>query len=304
MIETKSAAVTSKQGQPVTTLSVGICDEISEATLSIYGSLIPSAGAWEQYETILLISSPVKRPGRKLNIKARTLVEIDPDIGEAEWLRRWMQRENCAINENFPADLFDIERIIQAPMRLQFTLASLDGFIRGSPSQIYTGYLSVILTRLNLVLLWTRRQLFSMECCGTPIYANTSSNRCEQCGTYDVDLRINPNLVAELADETGGVSWVSGADGTNAENSFKAVSTTKRQHSKVLWTDEAWTQLLGRSPEQLAGLVGTGDPAQAQHNLVLLRYLEQRLMFMRVILLVGWTGDNLGGRLAVLSVVG
>ena len=285
-------------------LSIGVCDESSEATLCIYGSVIPSARLWKPYETVLLISSPGKRPGRRLNIKARTLVEIDPDIAEAKLLRRWMQREKCGINERFPTDIFDVECTIQAPMRLQFTLAGLDSFIRASPSQIYTGYLSVILTRLNLVSLWMRGRLFSMECCGMPIYANTSSSRCGLCGTNDKDLRINPNLVGEMADETGAVSCAAGQDEKDAMNSPKAYGTTKKQHSKILWSDEAWKQLLGRSPEQLARLCDARDDARRQHNFVLLRYLEQRLIFMRVILLVGWTGDHLGGRLAVLSVVG
>ncbi len=136
-----------------------------------------------------------------------------------------------------------------------------------------------------------------------PIYANASSSCCEQCGTRDIDLRVNPNLVGEMADETGAVSCMSGPRERDAKNS-PGVKTIKKQHGKILWTDEAWTQLLGHSPEQLAELSDTGDPAKAQHNHVLLEHLEQRLMFMRVILLVGWTGDNRGGRLAVLSVVG
>jgi hypothetical protein len=290
----------------VTTLSVCICDQSTEATLSICHPLIPSAQGWEQYRTTLLISSPGRQPGRKLSIKARTLVEVDPDIDEAAWVRQWVQRENCPVNEHFPADLFDIESTVQAPLRLQFTLASLDSFIRASPWQTHTGYLSVILTSLNIVSLWKRGQLFSMECCGVPIYANARSSRCEQCGTSEVHLRINPNLVAEMADETGAVSsGVSGPEVQSAESppphTFDII---KKQGSKILWTDEAWTQLLGRNPEQLAALCETVDPAKARDNFSLLRYLEQRLMFMRVILVVGWTGDQRGGRLAVLSVVG
>jgi hypothetical protein len=259
---------------------------------------------WKQHETTLLISSPGRRPGREILINARTSVEIDPNIDEAGWLRRWVQRENCPINEQFPSDLFDAESTAQAPSRIQFTLASLDYSIRASPLRTYTGYLSIVLMRLTLVSLWSRGQLFSIECCGMPIYSNTSTSHCEQCGTYRMDLRINPDLVGEIADETGAVCCISRIEEGNARDRSQATDDTKKQHSKILWTDEAWTQLLGRSPKQLAGLCDTGDPAKFQDNLVLLRYLEQRLMFMRVIILVGWTGDNQGGRLAVLSVVG
>lgn len=288
----------------MSTLSIGICDESTEATLSMYGPLIPSGKSWEQLETILLISSPGRRPGHKLSIKARTLIEVDPDIGDAEWLRRWVQREKCPVNENFPADIFDVDTAAQAKLRLQFTLADLDAFVRASPSQTYTGYVSVILMRLAIVSLWRQGQLFSMECCGMPIYANASSSRCEQCGTYDIDLHINPNLIGEVADETGSISCASAQGDPRFSNFPRAVTSTKKHHSKILWTDEAWTQLLGRSPEQLAALCHQVNPAKAQSNIMLLKYLEQRLMFMRVILLVGWTGDHLGGRLAVLRVVG
>ena len=62
-----------------------------------------------QHETTLLITSPGVRPDRKLSIRACTLVEFDPDIAEAEWLRKYVQREECPINEHFPADLFGVE---------------------------------------------------------------------------------------------------------------------------------------------------------------------------------------------------
>ncbi|KAF7511812.1 hypothetical protein GJ744_003543 [Endocarpon pusillum] len=309
---------TSKEGDPVRTLNVVICDQSSEATLSVSGPVVSSAILWKEHSTILLLSSPAKRLGYNLTITARSLVEINPNVSEAEHLRRWSQHENCPINEPFPVALFDIEAIAHAPIRLQFTLASLDSFIRASPSQPHTGYLSVILTKLHLLSLWKRQQLFSMQCrCGQPIYANVRSGHCAACDTSEIKLRINANLVSEMTDETGAISSTSfflpSTSPHPPPNRSKTtqVPSMSRQHSrrpsKILWTDEAWTQLLGRSPEQLAKLVlDTGDgSAQAQHNLNTLRYLEQRLMFMRVILLVGWTGDDEpGGRLAVLGVVG
>jgi hypothetical protein len=312
-LELNFASVLSKVDTPTITLPINVSDQTTQTTLSLYSSLIPSVRTWTPHLTILLITSPsIRRPGsRNLSVNSRTIIEIDPTIPEAESLRRWAQRENCPINEHFPTSLFDdVESISQAPLRLQFTLASLDSFIRASPSQIYNGYLSVILTKLNLVALWDRGHLFSMECCSMPIYANVSRGRCEQCGTCDVVLRVNPDVVGEVADETGAISLTTAPEReTNSKNPpGKAIISDggKKQHSKLLWTDSAWTQLLGRGPEELAQLSdnATGQPPGAQQNGVLLTYLEQRLMFMRVILLVGWTGDHMGGRLAVLSVVG
>jgi hypothetical protein len=303
--DAKCAPVRSKHGNPITTLSVGICDDSTEATLSLYGPLISSAREWEQYSTTLLISLHGRRAGRKISIKARTTIEVDPDIGEAEWLRRWVLRDNCSVNEPDPSDLFDIQSTIESPLRLQFTLASLGSFVQASPSQTYTGYLSVILTQLNLIALYKRKQLFSMECCGMPIYSNATKSRCEQCGTNDIDLRINPNLVGEIADETGAISCsATETEASGQGSSPRHINSSRRQHSKILWTEAAWTHLLGRNPDQLAELCNVTDSANERENAVLLKYLQQRLMFMRVILLVGWTGEIMGGRLAVLDVVG
>ena len=303
-------------------LSVDICDETSEATLSLFGVLTTSAREWEQHKIILLISSPAKRPGGKVSIRARTVVEIDPDMDEAKSLRRWIERENCPINENFPSHLFNMALIHKLRTRLQFTLSTLNSHIRASPCQEHTGYLSVILTQLHLISLWTRHQLFSMECsCSHSIYANTQRSSCQQCGTQNITLRLNPNLIAEMADETGAISCLA-AGGIGATTPFPTQTAAvfskqqqqqqqrlhcPEQRSKLLWTDQAWTQLLGRSPDHIAALANittTTDPARGQRNLLFLRHLEQRLAFMRVILLVAWTGEQLGGRLAVLEVVG
>lgn len=286
------------------TISICICDESTEATLSAYGTLIKSAQEWVQHETILLITSPGGRPGRKLSIRARTMIEINPNISESAWLRRWMQRVICPINDHFPADLFDVESSTHAPVRLQFTLANLDSFVRASPSRTHLGYLSVVVTELNLLSLWNRGQLFSMECCGLPIYANAINGQCDRCGRSHVHLRINPNVVGEMADETGAVSCTSRSGHSFTTKLASAGDCMKQHHSKILWTDEAWTLLLGRTPEQFVALWDNEDGEKTQHNAALLSYLEQRLLFLRVILFVGWTGDSHGGRLAVLSVVG
>lgn len=60
---------------------------------------------------------------------------------------------------------------------------------------------------------------------------------------------------------------------------------------KLIWSDEAWEQLLGRNAE---GLAAASSSAQ------LLRYLENRLLFLRLALLFGWSGDV--GKIVVLGV--
>ena len=61
--------------------------------------------------------------------------------------------------------------------------------------------------------------------------------------------------------------------------------------SKLIWSPTAWTQLLGRSAEDLA---------KAAENVVLIKYLENRLLFLRIAVLFGWSDQV--GRLCVLGV--
>jgi len=63
---------------------------------------------------------------------------------------------------------------------------------------------------------------------------------------------------------------------------------------KLLFSDRAWRSLLGREP---AGLLKLGEDE--------MKYLSDRLLFCRVTLLFGWTGDEsvAGGRICVLDVI-
>ena len=105
----------------------------------------------------------------------------------------------------------------------------------------------------------------SLHSCGVPLFANATAAKCKNCDSI-VPLRINPRLVGTLTDETGSIL-----------------------PGKLLWSDEAWQQLLGRTTEQLAA-------ASSQ----VLKYLEHRLLFLRVHLMFGWSEE--AGKLSVLRV--
>ena len=287
----------------MTVVEVGVSDQSASATLLLYRMLIPSAETFKSYHTILLISSPVHRSGARISTCFRSQIEVDPDIAEAEYLRKWVRRDNCPINENFPEDLLDTDVVENSPMRLQFTLASLNEFVVARPREMYAGYLSVLLADVYLMGLYKKKRLFSMECCHMPIYGNNEKGRCGQCGIL-IHLRINPDLVREMADETGSISSATQTPRNRIGCSQKTLNLGRRNHSKVLWSDEAWTQLLGRSIEAFADLsADVGAQETRQQNVELLRYLEERLQWMRVILLVRWSGEYAGGRLAVVKVV-
>ena len=290
-----SCLVTAKNGGLTSTISIGVCDRSGHATLTLYRLLIPSAQMWQPQKTTLLLSSPKYYPSGRLTATSASQIEVDPDMREAEILRKWVQREHCAVNESFPEHLFDLETIEDSLNKLQFTLATLHSYIDAAPSQTYTGYISVLLSRLNLVHLYIRQQLFSMECCNMPVYGNEMEGICGQCGEC-VELRVNPDVVGELADETGSIySNIVPARGT-VSHASKLNTRQDSKHSKIMWSDKAWTRLFGRTPAELAA------HCAAEQAYDFMQLLEQRLSWMRLILLIGWTGEYGGGRLAVLNV--
>ena len=81
----------------------------------------------------------------------------------------------------------------------------------------------------------------------------------------------------------------------------RSASNTDGLRSRLFWTDEAWPQLLGRSPQDLNLLTeNSPDPTEPQ-SIDLIKDLEQRLAFMRVIL-VCQRGETPGEHVAVVRV--
>lgn len=109
----------------------------------------------------------------------------------------------------------------------------------------------------------------SGECCGMAVYANAASAPCRGCDK-PIALRVNPRVLGQVVDETGAVGG-----------------------GKLLFSDRAWEDLLGRDAEALVGMEGEA-----------IKYLSDRLLFCRVTVLFGWTGDErkAGGRICVLGV--
>ncbi|KAI9872923.1 MAG: hypothetical protein M1830_001057, partial [Pleopsidium flavum] len=265
---------TTKKGNPAEKLDIKVFDDTSEATLTLWGCVSTSAADWKPSHTILLISSPASKvDGRVwLSLRRATQVDVDPCMADADWLRafarRLIKREH--VNEPFPEGVYDTEAIMSSENRMLFNLAEVDDFARAAPSgtsllslhptrtelliETVMGYLNVILMELNLVTLHQRHMLFCTECCGVPLFANATTTRCKQCESV-VALSINPRLVGSLYDETGRISC-----------------------GKMIWSTEAWEHLLGRTAEELVSC-----------NEDSLSHLENRMLFLRVTLLFGWS---------------
>ncbi|KAI9695113.1 MAG: hypothetical protein M1820_008881 [Bogoriella megaspora] len=155
--------VTSKNGTTNSLVNVITFDDTSEATLTLWNATTVSAAHWKPSSTILLISKPGWKIDHRarLSLTASTQIEVDPNMTDADWLRKFAQRI-------------------------------------------------------------TRRQ-----------------------------------SVGSVIDETGCIA-----------------------SGKLIFSDFAWEQLLGRTAQQLV-----------DSNAELLKYLEQRMLFLRVTLVFGWAAE-------------
>ncbi|KAF1994902.1 hypothetical protein P154DRAFT_501038 [Amniculicola lignicola CBS 123094] len=248
---------TNKKGITSELINIGVFDDTAEASLTLYGPMCTSASTWQPSHTVLLISNPGWRIDRiaKLSLAANTRVDIDPEMSDALWLRSLAQRltKKEHVNPPFPDGVFDTAAAETAAVRILYTLADIDEFARANPKERFMGYISVLITELNIVTIYRRRMLMCTECCGIPLFANTTSAICKQCNKT-IPLRINPKILGPLLDETGQIA-----------------------SGKLIFSPDAWTQLLGRTAEQLA-----------ETDIDVLRYLEHRLQFLRVSLGFGW----------------
>ncbi|KAF7191438.1 hypothetical protein HII31_07461 [Pseudocercospora fuligena] len=284
--------VTRRDESVTENVTLQVHDDTAEATLGLWGTVASSPASnhneevggnatgqqlatdgWKAGHTVLVLQSPGWKIGRStyFSLTSATIVDVDPVIPDADWLRRWSarQRSREAVNPAFPEGVFDLETIATGPVRCLFTIANLDEFARCAPGETFQGYMSLLIMEVKFLQYWKRQMLLSGECCTIPIHANALSAACKGCDKQ-VPLRLNPRIIGQVIDETAVI------DG-----------------GKLLFSDHAWRELLGRGPEDLL---------QMQHDE--LKYLADRMLFCRITILFGWTGDEskAGGRICVLGV--
>lgn len=162
-----------------------------------------------------------------------------------------------------------MDAVTTGPIRCLFTIAELDEFARCAPNETFQGYLSLVIMETRLLDLWRRNMLLSNECCNIPIYANALTVNCRGCD-QQIQLRLNPKVLGQVIDETGAISA-----------------------GKMLFSEQAWRDFLGG---------GADDLLQLGYDEI--KYLSDRLLFCRITVMFGWTGDEsrAGGRICVLGV--
>ncbi|KAM5506899.1 hypothetical protein McanMca71_001804 [Microsporum canis] len=295
---------TNSNKQIVPTIDIGVTDGHSKACVGLYGEAMRSAMKWIPNSTVLLISNASWKPGSRLYMTSLTFIEVDPDIIEAEELKKLATRTAVHVNPPFPTDLFDVEEFESSIQKIKFTLADVDE-LASSTRTDFMGYASVVLLDINLAALYKQNCLFCAECCTVPIFSNYKAASCGQCEA-EVKLRLNPQIVGSIVDETGMIScfppMFNHATGSDARLSV-AGQTTKVNHMKrkgtspLLWSADAMHQLLGCD---IADILIDHDDESAE-ILISLRLLEARLMYSRIILLFGWCSTD--QKMAICKVI-
>jgi hypothetical protein len=100
------------------------------------------------------------------------------------------------VNPAFP-DVHGVKGYENVAVRVLYTLADIDAFARSNPREQLVGYISVIITQLNIVTPFKRNMLLCNECCGIAVFANELEGKCKGCENA-VKLRINPRIVSFL----------------------------------------------------------------------------------------------------------
>ncbi|OAL66057.1 hypothetical protein A7C99_3161 [Trichophyton rubrum] len=160
---------TNSNNQTVPTVDVGVTDGHSRASLGLFGEAMKSGMKWIPNSTVLLISNASWKPGSRLYLTSFTLIDVDPESIEAEELKRLAARRAEQVNPPFPTDLFDVEEFESSVQKIKFTLADIEEF------------------------------------CNVPIFSNSNEAFCGQC-ELEVRLRLNPQIIGSIVDETGMIS--------------------------------------------------------------------------------------------------
>ena len=88
------------------TVEVIVFDDTYEVVLALWEAITSSAATWKPSYTILLLTNPGYRGDRKarLCINAETVVDVDPAMYDADWLRQHGQKQakRDHVNPPFP----------------------------------------------------------------------------------------------------------------------------------------------------------------------------------------------------------
>jgi hypothetical protein len=176
------------------------------------------------------------------------------------------------INAVIPEDILGLYGQLREGVRRQMTFKLLLSQIDLLPRATHLMYVSALLMEFRLTKLWEVGEMYCLPCpaCGNVVYGNALVAGCGGCDDPRgrvVELRLNPAMLARVADETGAL----------------------RSEHAVLVADGAWDVLLGglRIEKGRRGMEAW----------------EERVVFRRFTFVFLWVGEWMGGRLVLVDLV-
>lgn len=155
-------------------LDITVWDDTASCVLTLWEDKAHSARFWKPNETMLLFTSPKFVPpsdnksatlSASIGLDHNTLIEVDPDFQDANWLREWVKKrvKKESVYVPFPKDIWNAEEAVHGPVRALFTLAEVDDFARADPASDFTGKLNLIILGIDLLGLHRRKMLCCIE---------------------------------------------------------------------------------------------------------------------------------------------
>jgi hypothetical protein len=121
-----------KQGGENELIELLLFDHTGEIRMTFWNETIPSGRTFKPSYTVLLITNPgfkvASRGEGSIGLARRTMVDVDPECGDAEWLRGYAEgvKRKESLCPPFPERVFDVEAAEYGFNRMFFTLAELD----------------------------------------------------------------------------------------------------------------------------------------------------------------------------------
>lgn len=160
-----------KTGKDIDWIRIGVFDDTAETILNLWADQTRSAQDWIPGKTILLVDDPEcsstqgNRQLREMKVGPRTLVEVEPEDQDSDWLRKIARsskhEENAFVP--FPPDVWDIGLAMCDEIRTLYTIAELDDHARDIDAVKIFGKLNVVITSLNLIELHQNNRLCCQE---------------------------------------------------------------------------------------------------------------------------------------------
>ena len=187
----------------------------------------------------------------------------------------------------------EYERLMESDGgKRQMTFKMLAEEVAMRKNKRWYAFVSAIILRVDLCKMRDSNSLFCARCeCGNVARANrrdgekVRTEKCMACKA-DVDLRLNPQILAGLADETGGF-----CNGDKPE---------ENDHS-VLLSDLAWMKLMGVEPDIYQNIFSGAAIFKGFRSKM--EAMEEKLLYTRKTFVFCWTGTWAGGRFVIVNVL-